>query len=74
MERRVFALETFLGSASSVLGSEGDSAIAVGGGGGRLPLAALVARLEAQLASLDAPALEVLQPWTSPLPLALSLS
>jgi len=76
LERRVFALETFLGSAPSVLGSEGDGAIALGGGGGGrlpLPLAALVARLETQLASLDAPALEVLQPWTYPLPLALSL-
>ena len=54
------ALEMFLGFASSVLDLEGGA----GGSGGapgaaRLPLAALVARLETQLASLDAPALEV---------------
>ncbi len=55
LERRIFALETFLGSAVNAVDVEG------GQGWGHQPLVDVVARLEKQLASLDSAGLDALR-------------
>ena len=57
LERRIFALETFLGSATNAVDVEGGHV----GGWGNVPLVDVVSRLEKQLASLDPAGLDALR-------------